>query len=210
MTPWSVRSLPTVPDAPRLLGPTPVAADALQLTWTVNISDVIAGYRIERSGSAGGPFAPVARLGGQSRSYLDPGLQPDTPYFYRVVAFNAAGESGPSNVDGATTRRRTLAPPLNVQASSNLSGTIKVGWTGGTGSETAVIEFLQDGVQGVHPLDQTRNAGAYYHAFNEQTAYSYRVKFVSGNDESAWQEAVFGVNTAAVPIPRLYLPAVRR
>jgi hypothetical protein len=90
------------------------AAD-LTLTWTDNSTNED-GFIIERapkpdSGSAPlTSFAEVARVPANVVTYTDRNLPPSTAFSYRVLAYNAAGKSAPSNISTATTA--ALPPPI--------------------------------------------------------------------------------------------------
>ena len=71
------------------------SADLL-IEWDDN-SDNENGFEIERSNN-GGPFSLLATVDTDVVSFTDTGLTIDTPYSYRVRAFNAFGQSGYSNV----------------------------------------------------------------------------------------------------------------
>ena len=59
--------------------------------------------RIERSGRWEQRGRLSSPSGPTSTSYEDTGLDPEATWYYRVLAFNAEGDSAWSNVDGATT-----------------------------------------------------------------------------------------------------------
>lgn len=60
-------------------------------------------YRIEYRRAGAGAFQPYAIIGAGEPTYTVAGLQPQTTYEIRVVAFNSAGEAPPSDVLVATT-----------------------------------------------------------------------------------------------------------
>jgi len=65
----------------------------LVLNWTDN-SDNESGFRIYRGTSANGTFSEVATVGAGVTTYTNRNLANDTRFYYRVVAYNADGESG--------------------------------------------------------------------------------------------------------------------
>ena len=74
------------------------------LTWVDN-SDNEDGFKIERcTGNGCNDFAQIDQVGAGVTTYSNTGLEANTRYGYRVRAFNAAGNSGYSNI----ARRRTL------------------------------------------------------------------------------------------------------
>jgi len=63
------------------------------------------GFKIERATSSS-DLVEIARVGTNVTSYSDTGLNRGTKYYYQVRAYNAAGNSGYSNIASATTHRR--------------------------------------------------------------------------------------------------------
>src|SRR2546428_5495349 len=89
----------------------PVEAVAAQLlvTWTNNSTNED-GFKIERSTGTTETFVQIGVTGPDVTLYTDSGLADVTAYCYRVRAYNAAGDSGYSNVTCATTAQNfTLA-----------------------------------------------------------------------------------------------------
>jgi len=80
----------TVPDAPGGLSGTALSTSEIRLNWSDN-SDNEDGFRIYRGGTL------VSTVGASVTQYTDTGLASDTTYTYEVTAYNANGESGPSN-----------------------------------------------------------------------------------------------------------------
>jgi subtilisin family serine protease len=107
-----------VPAAP--LGLTATGADArVTLSWAA-VSGATS-YRVQRSGTTGGPYTTVA-TGVTTTSYTDSGLTNGVPYFYVVTAVNAAGEGTASPQATATPKAtRPLAPTgLTVKTADGL------------------------------------------------------------------------------------------
>ena len=87
------------PGAPTNLVAVLGAANSVDLTWDAATGDV-GGYRVERSNN-GTTFSAIATLGPTALSYNDAddlALLPGNTYWYQVIAFNAEGDSQPSNV----------------------------------------------------------------------------------------------------------------
>lgn len=72
------------PLAPTAVQADAVSATAIELTWT---SDGASSFEIERA-TGNGSFEPLTSVGGNARSYLDTGLEPDQTYRYRIEACN--------------------------------------------------------------------------------------------------------------------------
>lgn len=87
--------LPKAPAAPSDLTETFVN-DVPNLTWKDNAGNET-GFKIERK-TEGGVYAEIATVGANTTTYADSsGLSPNIRYYYRVMAYNAYGESNYSN-----------------------------------------------------------------------------------------------------------------
>lgn len=90
------------PAAPLNLTVTSVSKKVINLEW--NSADCNAeGYKIEQS-LDGVTFTTIATVSAGTTAYRAKGLARGTAYYYRVRAFNDAGESTESNLTGATTK----------------------------------------------------------------------------------------------------------
>ncbi len=202
-TPGSSHSLPPLPQTPTLQGVTAVSAEALSLQWSSPAAAVVTGYRIERSNSAGGPFAAVLEASGGVTQTPDTGLAAGATYFYRVIAFNDTGESNPSSVGSGTTRQQTLAAPQNVIATLLADGAVQVSWDAGPAGAATVIAVSEPGAEGYQHLAMVGAAGPYNSYPGETGVYAYRLKFVLGNAESAYTDAgtVFVEEAQRIQLP---------
>jgi len=106
--------------------PTGVTAAASASTVTIKWEPVYlaTGYRVESSKNASGIFTPIITT--SSTSYTGIRLSPNSTYYYRLTAFNSAGESVVSSQVSAT----TLGP--NTQLAIPVS------------SDTIVLEWPRD------------------------------------------------------------------
>ena len=103
----AVNNIPST--APSNLSATAVSTSQINLSWADNTTNET-GFRIERSGSSGGPYAQIATVGTNVTTYSNTGLSAGTIYYYRVKASNADGASTYSNTASATTQS---PPPSN-------------------------------------------------------------------------------------------------
>ncbi|MFK7925581.1 MAG: lamin tail domain-containing protein, partial [Bacteroidia bacterium] len=102
-------------------GPNPPATPAnlslLATTIDLNLSwdDVTDedGYTLYRSAD-NVSFSSIATLGVDQTSYTDASVALETPYYYYVAAFNAAGTSGNSNTVSGQTEPTPPATPANL------------------------------------------------------------------------------------------------
>ncbi len=97
LSPGTLPNQGTSPSAPQGMAATGAGTGAVQLTWT-DASANETGFRLERSSDGGTTYAVRTMLGAGAASFLDSGLLNPTSYTYRVIAFNDAGSSAPSNV----------------------------------------------------------------------------------------------------------------
>jgi hypothetical protein len=77
------------------------AACEVDLVWA-NTADIVDGFKIERAPLPAGPWAQIDQVPASQTSYADATVISGLTYYYRVRAYNAAGNSGYSNVDGAS------------------------------------------------------------------------------------------------------------
>ena len=112
----------TIPDPPTGLQAVAVSSFSVDLAWTDNSYDED-GFRVERKTGVDGTWAQVGSAGPDVAAFRDSGLTDDTTYFYRIGAFNNAGESSYSNEAGATTPeyRPRLRVPITDIAFGNVN-----------------------------------------------------------------------------------------
>ena len=95
----SSTSTTTIPPAPRNLSAWAESSDSISLSWSS--APGAAGYRVYYSLSGSGVFSYVGAAA--SPEFLDTGLSPVTVYYYKVSAYNSAGESSESEYAYAMT-----------------------------------------------------------------------------------------------------------
>jgi hypothetical protein len=99
----SATTATVLPAAPTALAATALSRSQIRLTWT-DASDNETGFRIERS-TNGTSFSQIATVGVGVTTYTSTGLSKNRTYWYRVRAYNAAGDSASSNTASAKTLR---------------------------------------------------------------------------------------------------------
>jgi hypothetical protein len=94
----------SVPGTPIGLTASALSKTQIKITWGDNSTNET-GFKIERS-TNGTTFTQIATVGANVSTYTNTGLAKNKTYWYRVRAYNGAGDSGYSNVASATTPRR--------------------------------------------------------------------------------------------------------
>lgn len=86
-----------LPNAPSDLTATVFKTESgyIQLTWTDNANNED-GFKVQRS-TDGQNFTDLTTLAVDAINYDDNAIAENTTYYYQVIAFNTAGNSGPSN-----------------------------------------------------------------------------------------------------------------
>jgi fibronectin type 3 domain-containing protein len=173
-------STSAAPSAPSNLAATVDSPSEINLTWDLGDATDTAVI-IERAAGVSGSYQTLATLPGGENTFTDTSCWASTTYTYRVKARNAAGDSGYSALQSATTQpvpSGALNVVANLQAVANSPTTATISFTDtntANGREMYILERSADGVsyQVVASLEQTtswidtgRTPGA---------TYSYRV-----------------------------------
>ena len=129
----------TLPAAPSNLQAQATSVSSIVLAWTDN-SDNENTFIIERSLTEDGGFAQIGATGANGTGYEDTGLMPGTSYYYRIKAKNSNGDSGYSNIAGATTPAAVAVPaaPTDLAAAATSSTAIHLSWTDNADNETGI------------------------------------------------------------------------
>ncbi len=123
------------PAAPSNLAASASSTNQINLTWTVN-SNNQTGFRVERAVLSTGPWMQVGTAPADSTSWGNAGLSELTTYYYRIIAYNSAGNSPYSNVASATTQSRLPAgAPSHLEATTRGSTQINLSWSDNSSNE---------------------------------------------------------------------------
>jgi Legume lectin domain/Bacterial lectin/Fibronectin type III domain len=195
------------PNAPGGLGAVPATATSIRLSWTANATNQT-GYHLDRATDANFTQSLITEvLPGTGATFIDSaaGLAPAGTYYYRLRAFNSAGDSGNSNVAQVTI---PVAPPTPTGASVDgvTATTIDLSWQDNAGHQADEYRIMRAADHGaftqVATLPPTsRTAPSTYEWTDENltpgTFYEYHILAVntSGNNDFA------GTNVTTLPAP---------
>lgn len=194
----------TPPAAPSNLGATAASQTGINLTWTDNSTDET-NFKIERSPDGATGWAQIDLVGANVTTYANGGLTCGTPYYYRVRATNANGDSGYSTTANATTVVCSPAAPTGLRATAASPTQINLLWTDASNNETGFkIERSPDGVNGWSQIGTVgANVTTYANTgLTSNPPYFYRVRATNAGGDSVYS------NVASVL--KVYLPVIRR
>ena len=170
---------PLPPTAPSNLDAVNASSTQNNLTWTDNSTNE-EGFKVEQSiNNQFGPFTQITTTTPNAVSYDDTGLTANQTYFYRVRAFNSAGNSGYSNTDYAITATVVPNSPSNLTATASSSNAF-LAWADNSSNEEGFkmersvdsINFTEIATKGINVTNHTDSgltSGTYYYrtrAFN--------------------------------------------
>jgi hypothetical protein len=182
------------PAAPSDLAVSALSTTKIGLSWTDNSSDEL-GFRIERKEGAAGIWGEIDTTLTDITFYSDNGLTPATTYFYRVRAYNAAGNSLYSNEAYATTETSATAPdaPTGLSATAISISEIDLAWADNSPNEDGFRIERKEGAAGIWGVIATPAADATSYpdiGLASSTKYYYRVLAYNIAGDSAWSSEV--------------------
>jgi FtsP/CotA-like multicopper oxidase with cupredoxin domain len=204
-----------VPAAPSNLVATASALNAtpptVSLSWTDN-SNTESNFRIERATDAGFTLGLTTfTVGANVTAFIDATVVPLTQYFYRVIAFNALGDSPPSNTATANTTAVMLQAPTNLVATASAPGTFPISvsltWTDTLNETSFIIQRATDAgfTVGLTTFTVGINVTAYTdRAVAPTTTYWYRVIALNAIGSSSPSNSA----TVTTPHGPIYLPLI--
>lgn len=112
------------PPAPATIHALPYNSSSISVSW-IEESDKVEGFRVERSADAGASWSTVGTTAWTYPAFYEYGLASEQRLCYRVVAFNSAGESAPSEMACAT----PPAAPSGLLATAAAGLAIDLSWS---------------------------------------------------------------------------------
>jgi hypothetical protein len=173
----------TPPAVPSSLSASSVSETQINLSWTDNSINED-GFRIERKTGSGGTYSEIATVGADVTSYNNTGLSEATSYYYRVRAYNSAGNSSYCDEANATTYP---AAPSGLSASAASSSQINLSWTDNSSGESGFKIERKTGSGGTYSQITIVSANVTTYSntgLSEATTYYYRVRAYNSADNS--------------------------
>jgi hypothetical protein len=117
--------------------------DDVTLAWMCNNAYTAQGFLVQRS-TDGVNFTTVASLPVTTTTFTDQKVGPGA-FYYRVLSFNAQGQSRPSNT--ATAEVNVPAAPVNLQVLNLFTQHVEIGWDANSSDQSGFqVERSSDGV----------------------------------------------------------------
>jgi uncharacterized repeat protein (TIGR02543 family) len=171
------------PSTPTGVTAAALSSSSIQVSW--NGASGATGYRVYRSNSPSGSYSMV-EAGTSSAYYTDTGLSPNTTYYYKVSAYNSAGESAQSSSASATTLsgQGGSAPstPTGVTATALSSSSIQLSWNPVSGATGYIISYTDD--FGMHQSEETTGTSYTHTGLSPNTTYLYAIYAYNSAGES--------------------------
>lgn len=191
----------TVPTAPTSLAASPISSSQINLSWNDN-SNNEDGFKIERKTGLVGIYSEIAAVGGNTTTYQNTGLSANTTYYYRVRAYNLAGNSSYSNESNATTNQASPSAPTGLTASTASSSQINLSWTDNANNEDGFRIERRTGLVGTYSEVGTVSANVTSYQSTGLTAgtqYYYRVRAYNGIGNSLYSNEANATTNQAAP-----------
>jgi hypothetical protein len=163
---------PPPPALPSATWTVPSNSSTVTITWSDNSSNED-GFRVERTLDGGTSWTTVSTTAANVRSLPDGGRSSEQQVCHRVIAFNAGGESPPSNTHCTT----PPAAPSDLIATGLDGPSIHLTWTDhSTVDEGFAVERSIDGVAFSSLAALVGSAEYHDGAVTGNTTYWYRVR----------------------------------
>jgi titin len=189
----------TIPAAPRELDAVLLGPRRVGVSWAD--VDGERGYKVERRLDGTDTWTQIRVVGENVTSIVDEAVDAGKTYFYRVRAFNTAGDSPYSNVDSVTTSDVPVGAPAAPHLESALVAprSVRLTWTNVERETGYRLERRVDGTDGPWTLLATTGADVTTYldeGLEPGKTYIYRVRAFNDAGESG------NSNTAYRAIPR--------
>jgi subtilisin family serine protease len=201
-SPWSnTQAVVVKPVAPVLNSiDNPGYGDAYLVSWQMPVG--AAGYRLEEADNPSFAGA-TTRYDGSELHYAIAGQSGGT-WYYRVLAYNSAGDSPWSNTRNTTVGPRPLpAPTMSPISNPDAAGDYLVDWSDVTGATSYTLEQSSDPYF-AHPVEVYTDIVSRFDVIGQPGGtWYYRARASGADGSGSWSNAQSTVVTSY-----LYLPLV--
>jgi fibronectin type 3 domain-containing protein len=187
----------TIPDAPPMVTAKTESSTAVTVEWSPVPG--ANGYKVYRSSASpdGGYSLLFNRDSPEPTSFTNNNLQAGTIYYYKVSAYNDAGESGMSSMVGSPMTKPDI--PKNVAVVSASSSSITVSWSRVNGA-TGYNVYRNASPSGNYGyLFSTPDISFTNNELSPNTNYCYMVTAYNGGGESG--RSAYTCALTAPPVP---------
>ncbi|MBI5778803.1 MAG: fibronectin type III domain-containing protein [Planctomycetes bacterium] len=197
----SATTLLPLPTAPSTMTATAASSSQINLAWQDNSSNET-GFKVERSPNGSTGWGVILTPTANSTSISNTGLSASTTYYYRILAYNATGNSGYSNNASATTFEVPPVTPTNLTISATAYNSVVLTWTDTANNETGFkLERKPGGGSYSQIATPTANATAYTdNSVSPNTTYYYKIRAYNTAGNSGYSNEA-STTTPLPPIP---------
>ena len=180
----------TVPGTPSSVAASITGSTTATVTWTApstgNAYGGITSYTTEYS--TNGTVWTSAGTGSSPKSVT--GLTPNTPYYFRVTATNAVGNSTPGSTSPTTYTTQFADTPSNITTTlSNItSSSIPLSWTApsGTGTTSYTVQYSKNGGASWTTAGNPATNSTTVTGLDIYSSYIFRVSATNATQTSAY------------------------
>lgn len=162
VSPGAPLEIPDPPPAPNSINTTVIGPSEIDVEWTHSGENVI-GFRVERlMNYTGWSYVQIADLPATARDFSDTCLRPQSPFKYRVTAYNEVGNTDTiETLPNTTTLTETSVPmaPTNLEAVRMTPDSYRIQWVNPCSQATLIL------------IEVSVNGGAYQNVLPPETPH---------------------------------------